>query len=151
MSGAIATPPPGPGAAPGAGPMPPDPTAGAGDDTDSDDNVVCTITKTGDGSYMVYAGDEPEGGDEGDMSDDDTDAMAGGGAPAPGGGGAPPAPQGTPADSVGAALKAALDILNADKSSEGAPGNADDQFAGGFNASKSPTPVGMGGAMAQKY
>jgi hypothetical protein len=53
----------------------------------------------------------------------------------------PPAPQGIPADSIGAALKAALDILQADKSSEGAPGNADDQMAAGFSASQSPTPA----------
>jgi len=53
----------------------------------------------------------------GDMSDDDADAM-GGGAGGGGAGGGMAAPQGTPADSVGAALKAALDILNADQSHE---------------------------------
>lgn len=58
------------------------------------------------------------------------------------------APQGTQADSIGAALKAALDILTADKSSEGAPGNADDQLAAGFSASQSPTPAT---GPAQKY
>jgi hypothetical protein len=135
--------------------MPPDPTA-SGDDTDTgDDNVLVTICKNGDGSYTVYAGDEPDD-DSGDMSDDDADAMGpAGGAPAPAGGmgmGAPGggagSPQGVPADSIGAALKAALDILNGDKSSEGAPGNADDQFAGGFNASKSPTPAT---GMPQKF
>jgi hypothetical protein len=54
--------------------------------------------------------------------------------------------QGQPADSIGAALKAAMDILKADASSQGAPGSADDQFSAGFGASKAPTPVGMGGA-----
>ncbi|MGD0109417.1 MAG: hypothetical protein ABSC06_36105 [Rhodopila sp.] len=114
-----------------------------GDDTDSGGDVVCTITKNGDGSYMVFAGDEPDSGDGGDMSDDDADASAppGGGAGGGGAGGGMAAPQGTPADSIGAALKAALDILNADKSSEGAPGNADDQLAAGFSANQSPTPA----------
>lgn len=113
-----------------------DPSAG-GDDSGSD--VVVTICSNGDGTYTVYAGDEPDSG-SGDMSGDDADAMgAAGAAPAPGGG-APP-PQGQPADSIGAALKAALDILQADASSQGAPGSADDQFASGFSASKSPTPA----------
>jgi hypothetical protein len=49
-----------------------------------------------------------------------------------------PLPQGVPADSVGTALKAALDILKADASSEGAPGSADDQFNAG---SSSPAPM----------
>jgi hypothetical protein len=133
--------------------------AGGDADSDADDNVVCTITKNGDGSYTVFAGDEPESGGAGDTDDgseDDADALGpAGAAPAPGGaaaggmgagggGGNGATPQGIPADSVGAALKAALDILNADKSSEGAPGNADDQFAGGFNSPKSPTPIGLG-------
>jgi hypothetical protein len=65
---------------------------------------------------------------------------AGAAAGPPGGGSA-----GQPADSIGAALKLAMDIMQADKSSEGAPGSADDQFAAGFGASKAPTPVGMGG------
>jgi hypothetical protein len=136
MSGAMATPDPGT-----------DPTAGAGaampmpDDTGGGDNVLVTITKNDDGSYLVYAGDEPDAGGS-DMSEDDTDAMgAAGAAPATTGGAGMGATQGQPADSIGAALKLALDILNADKSSEGAPGNADDQFMGGFNASKSPTPA----------
>lgn len=153
MSGAM-TPPPGLGAAP---PPPPDPTAGAGPDpgsADAGDTVVVTIAKTGDGSYMVYAGDEPDagGGDDSDMSEDDAGAMGGAGdgpAGAPMGGAAGSSgssgSSGTPADSIGAALKAAMDILQSDKSSEGAPGNADDQLTAGFGASKSPTPVGMGG------
>jgi hypothetical protein len=122
----------------------------AGDD--SGDNVIVTICKNDDGSYTVYAGDEPDSGGGADMSDDDTDAMGpAGDAPAPGGGaggaggsgmgGGMGAPQGQPADSIGAALKIALDLLNADKSSEGAPGNADDQLAAGFSASQSPTPA----------
>jgi hypothetical protein len=117
-----------------------DPTADAGDDSGQ---VIVTITKNDDGSYMVYAGDEPDGGSDADTSADDADAMgAAGAAPAGGagmaGGGSA---QGIPADSVGAALKAAMDILQADKSSEGAPGNAEDQFQSGFTSDKNPTPA----------
>lgn len=111
--------------------MPPaaDPTASSPDDTGGGETVVVTITSKPDGTFMVYSGDESGGG--ADMSDDDADA------------GASAAPQGQPADSVGAALKAAMDILQANASSAGAPGNADDQFSAGFGASKSPTPAGQ--------
>lgn len=139
---------------PAGGMMDGDPMAGAtpgGDaDADSDDQVVVTITKNGDGTYQVFAGDEPEGGgagDQGDMGEDDVDAMGpAGAAPAPGGampmgGDNGGSPQGQPADSIGAALKIALDLMQADASSAGAPGSADDQFAAGFGASKSPTPA----------
>lgn len=142
MSGAMPSPAAGAMPPPDPGMMAPPDDAGA---SDTDDNVLVTICKNDDGSYTVYAGDEPEGGDEGDMSEDDANAMgAAGAAPAP----TTPQPQGQPADSVGAALKIALDILNSDKSSEGAPGNADDQFNAGFSADKSPTPAS---GMAQKY
>jgi hypothetical protein len=50
-------------------------------------------------------------------------------------------PGGTPADSIGAALKAAMDILQADASSAGAPGSADDQLSAGYGADKNPTPA----------
>jgi len=101
--------------------------AGGGDETgDQSSDVVVTICKTDDGSYMVYAGDEPDA--------DANDAPAGGGMAAA-------APQGTPVDSVGAALKAAMDILQADASSAGAPGSADDQLAAGYNAPTAPTPA----------
>ena len=138
----LAAPPPAAGAmggdpSMGAAPSPGSDASTGGDDSGSD--VVVTITSNGDGTYTVYAGDEPDAG-SGDMSDDDTDAMgSAGAAPAPNGGA--PAPQGQPADSIGAALKAAMDILQADASSQGAPGSADDQFAAGFSASKSPTPA----------
>jgi hypothetical protein len=108
----------------------------------SGDNVIVTICKNSDGSYTVYAGDEPDA-DAGDMSADDANAMGSAGDAA-----ATPPAQGQPADSVGGALKIALDILNADKSSEGAPGNADDQLAAGFSASQSPT---QASGPAQKY
>ena len=131
-----------------------DPTAGMGADPSmgaSDETVEVTITMKGDGSYMVYAGDEPDSGGA-DMSGDDADAMGPAGA-APAAAGAAPTggnagAAGQPADSVGSALKLAMDILNASKSSEGAPGNSDDQLAAGFSSDKSPTPAT---SMKQKY
>lgn len=133
-----------------AGTMATDPTAGAdmGTDagTDSGD-VLVTICSDGQGGYLVYAGDESESG--GDMSEDDADTMGAAGA-APGGGmsGGTPTAQGQPADSIGAALKAAMTILQSDASSQGGPGNADDQLNAGFSASQSPTPAS---GPAQKY
>lgn len=117
-----------------------DPTADAGDDSGQ---VIVTITKNDDGSYMVYAGDEPDAGSDTDTSADDADAMGAAGAAPAGGAGMSSggSAQGIPADSVGAALKAAMDILQADKSSEGAPGNAEDQFQSGFTSDKNPTPA----------
>jgi hypothetical protein len=131
-----------------------DPMAGApmaGDDAagaaDADDNVVCTITSDGQGGFMVFAGDEPEGDTEGaDMSEDDASAMGPSG-DAPMGGGSP-APQGQPADSVGAALKIVMGILQ-DAESSGPGGSASDQFSAGFNGPTAPTPVG--GPPGQKY
>lgn len=131
---------------------PPDPTAGAstpgaGADAGADqsDNVLVTIVGNGDGSYTVYAGDEPDGGSGGDSSDDDVDAMGSGGATPPSGSAAP---QGQHADSVGAALKIAMNILNASKSSGASPGDADDQFAAGFGGG---SPAVGGAGTAQKY
>jgi hypothetical protein len=130
---------------------------GAGGDADTDDNVVVTICSDGQGGYTVFAGDEPESGgagDQDDMSEDDVGAMgAAGAAPAGGagggmGGGNGASPQGQPADSIGAALKIALDIMQSAASSSGAPGDADSQFASGFSADKSPTPAS---GPAQKY
>lgn len=72
-----------------------------------------------------------------------------GGAGGVAGGGMGSSAQGQPADSIGAALKIAMDLLQADKSSEGAPGNADDQLSAGFSADKSPTPAK--GGMSSKY
>lgn len=148
MSASMTAPPPDPGSMGGAPPM--DPNAAPDDNDAGGDNVLVTIVKNDDGSYLVYSGDEPDN-DSGDMSDDDADAMgAAGAAPAPSGGDMG-SPQGQPADSVGAALKIALDILNADKSGGDSSGNADSQFAAGFSGSQAPTPVGMGGAAAQKF
>lgn len=120
------------------GMTPPDPTAGAAPDDDSD--VLVTITSDGQGGFMVYAGDEPEGGDAGDTSGDDADAMGSAGDQSAPDGGAP-TPQGQPASSVGAALKIAMTILQgAASGGSDAAGN----FAAGFGAP-------AGGQTAQKY
>jgi len=52
----------------------------------------------------------------------------------PGDAGAIAGPQGTPAPDIGAALKAAMDVLQDDASSDGAPGSAQDQFNAGFTS-----------------
>ena len=144
-----------------------DPSGGGADPTDpsgGDDNsetTEVTITMKGDGTYMVYPGPAPDdsGSSDDDTSEDDDDAMGAagdqpaGGGPAGGasmgagmmGGGAA---QGQPAQSIGEALKLAMDILNSSAQSAGAPGSADDQLNAGFTASKSPTPAT---GMAQKY
>jgi hypothetical protein len=87
--------------------------------------VVLTVTMGADGSFTLYAGDEPEEGgdtgDEGDMSSDDVAAM--------GSAGEGPAPQ--TASSLGEALKMAADILKAAQSSAGG-GSAESNFAAGF-------------------
>jgi hypothetical protein len=133
MSQSMSAPPP---ADPGMGA---DPAAAA---PDAGSDVVVTICSNGDGSYTVYAGDEPDA-NAGDMSADDADAMGAAGDAA-----ATPTAKGEPAASIGEALKAAMTILQSDASSQGAPGSADDQFAAGFSASKSPTPAA---GPAQKY
>lgn len=110
-------------------PATPDP---GGDDTGATDtgpDVLCTITKSGDGTYTVYAGDEPEGDEGGDMA---------------GGAGTGTAPQGVPADSPGAVLKAVLDILKADQSGGGA---AEDNFQSGFSGASTPPTAPMGKGM----
>lgn len=109
-------------------PMPPagdeaapmDPGSDGGDMT-----TVLTICKGPDGGYMVYAGDKPD--------------TAAGEGEAPGDAGS-----GMPADSVGAALKAALDILKADEGGD-EQGDFNAGFDGGSAASpaKAPPPAPM--------
>jgi hypothetical protein len=156
----LMTPGGGPGDAPDTGDASATDTGDAGD-------VIVSICRESDGSYTVYPGPPPEGSEDEGLSEDDAAALGGGPASGagpgggmpmggPGGGlagGAGPAPGGNgaaggiAADSIGAALKAALDILQADKGDEEGAGNADDAFAAGYNSSTEPTPVGMG----QKY
>lgn len=131
---------------------------GAGDEEGNGETVEVTITSKGDGTYMVYAGDEePEEGEAGEGAEGDTGGSepplpgAGGGADtgaAPSGmdegagapGQAAQAPQ--HCDSIGAALKAAADILH-DK--EGGEGGGEAAFQSGFGGDATkPT-------MQQKY
>lgn len=144
----MALPPPAPDPAAGGDPM-----ADAPEDAPAADTVVCTICKTGDGSYTVYAGDEPDaGGDDAGMGADGAGGAGalGGDAGGMGTGGKPAAemagPQGTPAPDIGAALKAAMDVLQDDASSDGAPGSAQDQFNSGFTSDKTPTLASGAGA-----
>lgn len=108
-----------------------DPGATTMDDSAGGEDVVVTICANGDGSYTVYAGDEPDTAEEGDMTGDDTGTPAG---------------TGQPADSVGAALKLAMDIMRERESTSGA--GADSQLAAGFSADRAPTPVS---GLGQKY
>lgn len=104
----------------GAEPAPTDDGSSGGDDT-----TLVTICKKADGSYVVYAGDEPD--------------AAGAGAPDDGSGGDMSAPAGMPADSVGAALKATLDLLKADE--DGGDGGAKANFAAGFDGGSNASPA----------
>lgn len=136
-------------------------------DEDGDETVLVTITKGADGGYTVYAGDEPEedggegeegdegaadGGDEGDETgtgEGGTEAAAG--APEAGGEdeGAEAEPEGEKCETIGAALKAAMDILKNDEAESNGEGSDQDNFAAGFaggSEASPPTP-----AMAQKY
>jgi hypothetical protein len=126
----------------------------AGDmgDTDTTPTVLVTIAQGPDGGYIVYSGDEPEEG----AGDDDSAMGAGGAGPAAdagggaagGGMGAPDeASAGQQVDSIGAALKAAMDILN--ESASGA-GSSEEGFAAGFDGDQSPTPA-SGGRGRLKY
>ncbi len=131
----MALPPP-PAADPMGGAAPPDPA-------DESDTVVCTICKNGDGSYTVYAGDEPEPDDTGDEMGGMGAGMPPGGAVGPPGAGAEPdegPPAGVQASGVGEALRAAMDVLQADASAGGNGPSDQDQFAAGFASSRSPTP-----------
>ena len=127
----------------GAGAAPSDPSggdtsdAGMGADTgasaDQSPQVLVTIAQAPDGGYLVYAGDEPDSGDDtgpgtpGESSDDAAALSAGAGSGAA-------APQ--HAASIGEALKAALDILNGDAGG----GASQDQFQAGFAEPTEPTP-----------
>lgn len=139
-------------APPNASPLPPDGSAtmDSGGGMDGAERVVLTICRAADGSWRLYTGDEPDGGTAApgdDMSEDDADALGPAGAAPPGamGGGG----SGQSADNVGAALKIAMDIMQADGG--GGPADADAQFAAGYSSDKAPTPMGMGGGAGLKY
>lgn len=101
---------------------------GAGTDEGAGDQVLVTICKSADGGYTVYAGDEPEEGAEPAEPAEGDEAAAS---------------QGQPAESIGAALKAALDILQSDESESGGGQKAfDDGFAGQGNMPAPAQPTG---------
>lgn len=132
-------------------PLPADGAAPPAAEPDAGEGVVVTIARNGDGTYTVYSGDEPDaGGDMGaaDMGEADVAAMGDAGDVAAGGGPVAPAAQGQQAGSIGAALKIAMDILQQDEGADGL-GSANDQFAAGYAADRSPTPAR--GGIAQKY
>lgn len=88
-------------------PMPPDMAAAPMEEeiVEESPEVVVTVLRTTDGAYMVVEGDEPEPGAE--------ETMGAGAEPVP------VAPAGQVFDSVGAALKAVMDILEADSRTPG--------------------------------
>lgn len=119
-----------------------DDTDAGADEGDSGDVVLVTITRTADGTYMVYAGDEDEG-DEG-AEDDGSAAPADAGATAPVAGGTGAGDiggsAGKPADGIGAALKEVLTILKDDEASASGQGSAEDNFQAGFAGGTSASP-----------
>lgn len=122
-----------------------DPTAMSPDASGDSSETLVTICKNADGTYTVYAGDEPDasadtGADDGESDDDDAAMDGQSAAPpmAPAGG---DMSSGKQCSTIGAALKAALDILNEDKSSEGGEGSSEDQFQAGYGGDQSPTPM----------
>lgn len=118
---------------------------GTDDTGDTSNTVLVTIAQGPDGGYIVYAGDEPdEGSDDDEGAAADAGAAGGGGGGGGGAGGAGAAAEGAEGrqvDSIGAALKAALDILNESASSQGEAGSSEDQFTGGYGADQSATPA----------
>jgi hypothetical protein len=114
-----------------------------GDDTGDtgaeaeESDVLVTIARDPAGGYLVYAGDEPEE-DEGGAEDEGAEAGAGAGGGMAAGGGEE---AGQHADSVGAALKLAMDIMQEAENSAGAPGSSEDQFAAGFAGGAAPAPA----------
>lgn len=107
----------------------------AGTDEPGDENVLLTVCKEADGTYSLIKGDEQ-----------DADGMdAAGSADVAG---SPEQSNKQTFDSVGSLLKGILDLLNEDKASAGAPGDADDQFNAGFDENAPAKPASP---MAQKY
>lgn len=89
------------------------------------ENVLLTVCKEADGTYSLIKGDEDEAGEAGEGDD----------------AGAAAESNKQTFDSVGSLLKGILDVLNEDKQSAGAPGDADDQFQSGFDENAPPKPA----------
>lgn len=93
--------------------------------------VLVTISKAPDGTFLVQAGDEPEG-----------DEPAAEGAPDAAAEAPPPAAEPVPCKTIGETLKAALDILQGE--SGGGEANEEEDFQSGYGEDKAPK-------IAQKY
>ena len=122
-----------------------------GEDEDSGDQVLVTITKSADGTYMVIAGDEED--DEGEGSDEDAggeDEGASGAEPGASGETGDES-EGKPANSIGAALKLVMDILKSDEAESSGQGSEADNFSAGYSGDQAPTPAAPGGGISQKY
>lgn len=85
-----------------------------------DHEVILTVCREADGSYRLIQGDEEDADATGEAEDDAVGAI--------------PADEGAGKtyDSVGALMKAILDVLNEGESSEGEEGSSEDQFQMGF-------------------
>lgn len=112
-----------PGAAAGPDPMAAAgaPAAAPGDMAEADEGaepeVMATICKNSDGTFTLYAGDEPEESADAGMPDE---------------GGA--APEGKSFDTPQALLKGVMELLNGDS-------GAEEAFAGGFAGDAEPAPM----------
>lgn len=102
--------------------------AAPGDEGAEESDVLLTVVKEADGTYSLIKGDEQEA--------DGEDAAGAAATP-----GTPEEANKQSFDSVGALLKAILDLLNEDKSSEGAEGSSGDQFQAGFDENAPPKPA----------
>lgn len=85
---------------------------------DVESNVVVTIARDGQGGYLVFAGDEPEAGEEAGETEGEGGEQAEG------------EPQGQPASGIGQALHIAMTIMQEDASK--GEGTAHDNFRAGF-------------------
>ncbi len=112
---------------------------GEGEDEGDESEVLLTVCREPDGTYRLIKGDEDED-EEGEGGEEEGESAEGGA------GGEEE--EGTKYDSVGALLKAILDLLNKDKESESGEGSPDDQFTAGFNEN---TPAKPAMPLPQKY
>lgn len=134
-------------------------------DEGEDSTVLVTICRSADGTYLVYSGDEPgedeegtegAGTGEGEPAEGEGAEAAGAGAEGEEGTGGAMGEEGEEAeppkvcDSIGAALKATLDLLKEDSESEGGK-TGDEQFSEGFVGGSEASPAKPKASLAQKY
>jgi hypothetical protein len=126
---------------------------GAGDETGAGagPTVLLTVMDDGDGTFTLYQGDEPEGGEAaGGAEGGGEEGAEGAEEPAEGAdegeGGMGAGTGGKQYDSVGALMKGIFDVLN---NAAASSGDAQSNFEAGFSGSSAPTPKMP--AAAQKY